>query len=166
MSFVFIIMYVYMPFFFQHPHLGSRGRQCRGLSDDQRQVLQMFDPACDISRDGSYDKMAAYNRDTIGFFIAKFTKIKKWKWNTMLLSLFFWRRGFENIGNLCLFRKYFIMIMDQLSHCYAFWLFFGWKMYELAHLIDQSLILRSLKWFIETITNESWIVWIRSIVVL
>lgn len=55
--------------------------------------------------------------------------------------------------------------MDQLSHCYAFWLFFGWKMYELAHWIDQSLILRSLKWFIETITNESWIVWIRSIVV-
>eukprot|EP00105_Crassostrea_gigas_P042623 XP_019926771.1 PREDICTED: putative methyltransferase NSUN6 [Crassostrea gigas] len=61
----------------QHPHLGSRGRQCRGLSDDQRQVLQMFDPACDISRDGSCDKMAVYNRDTIGFFIAKFTKIKK-----------------------------------------------------------------------------------------
>lgn len=70
-------MYVYMPFFFQHPHLGSRGRQCRGLSDDQRQVLQMFDPACDISRDRSCDKMAAYNRDTIGFFIAKYTKIKK-----------------------------------------------------------------------------------------
>lgn len=71
-------MYIgHFSFLFQHPHLGSRGRQCRGLSDDQRQVLQMFDPACDISRDGSCDKMAAYNRDTIGFFIAKFTKIKK-----------------------------------------------------------------------------------------
>lgn len=83
-------MYIcHFSFLFQHPHLGSRGRQCRGLSDDQRQVLQMFDPACDISRDGSCDKMAAYNRDTIGFFIAKYTKIKKWKWNTMLLSLLF-----------------------------------------------------------------------------
>lgn len=61
----------------QHPHLGSRGRKCPGLSDDQRQMLQVFDPACDLSCDGSCDKMAAYNKDTIGFFIAKFTKIKK-----------------------------------------------------------------------------------------
>lgn len=64
-------------FVFQHPHLGSRGRKCPGLSDDQRQMLQVFDPACDLSCDGSCDKMAAYNKDTIGFFIAKFTKIKK-----------------------------------------------------------------------------------------
>lgn len=57
----------------QHPHLGSRGRKCPGLSEDQRQMLQVFDPACDVS----CDKMAAYDKDTIGFFIAKFTKIKK-----------------------------------------------------------------------------------------
>lgn len=159
-------MYIcHFSFLFQHPHLGSRGRQCRGLSDDQRQVLQMFDPACDISRDGSCDKMAAYNRDTIGFFIAKYTKIKKWKWNTFFLTARFWKHWKFMLVSKILHHDH-QMIMDQLSHCYAFWLFFGWKMYELAHWIYQSLILRSLKWFIETITNESWIVWIRSIVVL
>nr|XP_022308807.1 putative methyltransferase NSUN6 [Crassostrea virginica] len=61
----------------QTPHLGSIGRKCAGLSGDQRRMLQMFDPSCDRSRDSSVDKMVDYNTDTIGFFIAKFTKLKK-----------------------------------------------------------------------------------------
>lgn len=92
-----LCMYKYAGFFFfvfQHPHLGSRGRKCPGLSDDQRQMLQVFDPACDLSCDGSCDKMAAYNKDTIGFFIAKFTKIKKWQIKyyvvSYLLAVWFW----------------------------------------------------------------------------
>ncbi|XP_062620430.1 tRNA (cytosine(72)-C(5))-methyltransferase NSUN6-like [Saccostrea cucullata] len=56
----------------QVPHLGSHGRQCSGLSKNLQQLLQMFDPSCDES----HDSMAVYDKDTIGFFIAKFTKIK------------------------------------------------------------------------------------------
>ncbi|XP_056002611.1 tRNA (cytosine(72)-C(5))-methyltransferase NSUN6-like isoform X2 [Ostrea edulis] len=56
----------------QCPVLGSAGRKCRGLTDEQRQLIQVFDP----SRDTPCDKMADYDKDTIGFFIAKFTKIK------------------------------------------------------------------------------------------
>ncbi|XP_061166689.1 tRNA (cytosine(72)-C(5))-methyltransferase NSUN6-like [Saccostrea echinata] len=56
----------------QVPNLGSPGRRFSGLSKNLQQLLQVFDPSCVESR----DNMAVYDKDTIGFFIAKFTKIK------------------------------------------------------------------------------------------
>ena len=53
----------------QTPHIGGPGLANFGLSDDERLLVQRFDP-CKL--DGEIFKP---NLDTIGFFIAKFAKI-------------------------------------------------------------------------------------------
>ena len=54
---------------FQTPHLGDIGRPCEGLTNDQLQTLQRFDP-CGTESKSQYFT----DNDTIGFFIAKFVK--------------------------------------------------------------------------------------------
>ncbi|XP_076828689.1 tRNA (cytosine(72)-C(5))-methyltransferase NSUN6 isoform X2 [Brachyhypopomus gauderio] len=62
----------------QVPHLGSQGMLGAALSRDQRQLLQRFRPelawggACDGHAPGNL--LLKASTDTIGFFIAKFTK--------------------------------------------------------------------------------------------
>ncbi|VDI01025.1 Hypothetical predicted protein [Mytilus galloprovincialis] len=51
----------------QVPHLGQIGQVCEGLTDDQRQKLQFYDP-------GTISSQLSVDNDTIGFFIAKFKK--------------------------------------------------------------------------------------------
>lgn len=51
----------------QVPHLGQKGQLCEGLTEDQRQKLQFYDPATIYTA-------RKVNNDTIGFFIAKFKK--------------------------------------------------------------------------------------------
>ncbi|XP_071157585.1 tRNA (cytosine(72)-C(5))-methyltransferase NSUN6-like isoform X2 [Mytilus edulis] len=53
----------------QVPHLGQIGQVCEGLTDDQRQKLQFYDP-------GAISSQLSVDNDTIGFFIAKFKKNK------------------------------------------------------------------------------------------
>ncbi|XP_069111480.1 tRNA (cytosine(72)-C(5))-methyltransferase NSUN6-like isoform X2 [Argopecten irradians] len=48
------------------PHLGNKGRFCEGLSSEDRDKLQLFLP-------GSSEEISP-DTDTIGFFIAKFSK--------------------------------------------------------------------------------------------
>jgi len=52
------------------PHLGDIGRPCKGLSKDQLNLLQRYDPSSDTSKSKYFT-----DNDTIGFFIAKFVKI-------------------------------------------------------------------------------------------
>ncbi len=46
----------------QHPHVGGIGLPDIGLSNDERKLVQRFDPGVD------------HECDSAGFFIAKFTK--------------------------------------------------------------------------------------------
>ena len=56
----------------QTPNIGGPGLANCGLSDDERLLVQRFDPS---KLDG---EISAHNRDTIGFFIAKFVKMSSW----------------------------------------------------------------------------------------
>ncbi|XP_053322812.1 tRNA (cytosine(72)-C(5))-methyltransferase NSUN6 [Spea bombifrons] len=68
----------------QEPHIGGQGMMGAGLSPEQLTMLQRFDPSEAELRDvdlitlTSMDEAAAVlaNKDTIGFFIAKFLKKK------------------------------------------------------------------------------------------
>ena len=57
--------------FSQTPHLGGPGLPNCGLSDDECQLVQRFDPTKLYSAD---TEQSLFNEDTIGFFIAKFIK--------------------------------------------------------------------------------------------
>ena len=60
-------------FFLQTPHLGGPGLRTCGLSDDECQLVQRFDPTkVNVMDTGG----SQCNEDTIGFFIAKFIKKK------------------------------------------------------------------------------------------
>ena len=60
-------------FFLQTPHLGGPGLRTCGLSDDECQLVQRFDPTkVNVTDTGGSQS----NEDTIGFFIAKFIKKK------------------------------------------------------------------------------------------
>lgn len=54
----------------QTPHIGSTGLVCCGLSEEQASKLQRFWPSSRLAGDENAD----CNKDTIGFFIAKFVK--------------------------------------------------------------------------------------------
>ncbi|XP_053484232.1 tRNA (cytosine(72)-C(5))-methyltransferase NSUN6 isoform X2 [Ictalurus furcatus] len=60
------------------PHLGSQGMPGAGLSRDQRRLLQRFRPELSwreaTDSHASDDLLLKANTDTIGFFIAKFSK--------------------------------------------------------------------------------------------
>ncbi|XP_063308578.1 tRNA (cytosine(72)-C(5))-methyltransferase NSUN6 isoform X2 [Pelobates fuscus] len=66
----------------QDPHIGGAGMMGAGLSPDQLQLLQRFDPSSvdlpdaelDIVTSKDEDLVVLANKDTIGFFIAKFIK--------------------------------------------------------------------------------------------
>ncbi|XP_078090817.1 tRNA (cytosine(72)-C(5))-methyltransferase NSUN6 [Mustelus asterias] len=71
----------------QEPHLGEEGMMGAGLSHDQRKLLQRFDPSRVTKEGGSVSSsdlnssqrahlIKSANRDTIGFFIAKFVKVQ------------------------------------------------------------------------------------------
>ncbi|XP_072432026.1 tRNA (cytosine(72)-C(5))-methyltransferase NSUN6 isoform X1 [Chiloscyllium punctatum] len=71
----------------QEPHLGEEGMMGAGLSNDQRQLLQRFDPASvteghtsvscsDLDSSQIEHLIKSANKDTIGFFIAKFLKMQ------------------------------------------------------------------------------------------
>ncbi|TRY58869.1 hypothetical protein DNTS_027461 [Danionella cerebrum] len=57
----------------QVPHLGSEGMLGAGLSHEQRRLLQRFRPELSWKAEGGTQPPDA-NTDTIGFFIAKFSK--------------------------------------------------------------------------------------------
>ncbi|XP_029444597.1 putative methyltransferase NSUN6 isoform X3 [Rhinatrema bivittatum] len=68
------------------PHIGGEGMMGAGLSTDQLKLLQRFDPSSatlqgvDINPPnypGTEDMIQLANKDSIGFFIAKFCKKKK-----------------------------------------------------------------------------------------
>lgn len=72
----------------QEPHLGGEGMMGACLSRDQLKQLQRFDPACvpaegfrfnpeeeESSQRTEADFIQQANKDTIGFFIAKFVKV-------------------------------------------------------------------------------------------
>ncbi|RXM36508.1 putative 28S rRNA (cytosine-C(5))-methyltransferase [Acipenser ruthenus] len=72
----------------QEPHLGGEGMMGACLSRDQLKQLQRFDPACvpaegfrfnpeeeESSQRTESDFIQQANKDTIGFFIAKFVKV-------------------------------------------------------------------------------------------
>ncbi|NXX80324.1 NOP2 methyltransferase, partial [Urocolius indicus] len=68
----------------QEPHIGGEGMRGAGLSLDQLKLLQRFDPSAvtlqgmDINtlQDSKEDDLISLaNKDCIGFFIAKFTKL-------------------------------------------------------------------------------------------
>ena len=56
----------------QIPHLGRPGLRNCGLSEDECQLVQRFDPT--RLNDTQTDQTDTWNLDTIGFFIAKFVK--------------------------------------------------------------------------------------------
>ena len=56
----------------QTPHLGGPGLANCGLSDEECQLLQRFDPTKLF--DSQTEQSMTCNVDTIGFFIAKFVK--------------------------------------------------------------------------------------------
>ena len=56
----------------QTPHLGGPGLPNCGLSEDECQLVQRFDPTSLYN--AQTDQTDTYNLDTIGFFIAKFVK--------------------------------------------------------------------------------------------
>ncbi|XP_072364659.1 tRNA (cytosine(72)-C(5))-methyltransferase NSUN6 isoform X4 [Scyliorhinus torazame] len=69
------------------PHLGEGGMMGAGLSYDQRKLLQRFDPSSvteggasvspsDLNSSQIAHLIKSANRDTIGFFIAKFVKVQ------------------------------------------------------------------------------------------
>ncbi|XP_048379269.1 tRNA (cytosine(72)-C(5))-methyltransferase NSUN6 isoform X2 [Stegostoma tigrinum] len=71
----------------QEPHLGEEGMMGAGLSYDQRKLLQRFDPASvteectsvscsDLDSSQIAHTIKSANKDTIGFFIAKFMKMQ------------------------------------------------------------------------------------------
>uniref|UniRef100_UPI00398F701A tRNA (cytosine(72)-C(5))-methyltransferase NSUN6 n=1 Tax=Pristiophorus japonicus TaxID=55135 RepID=UPI00398F701A len=71
----------------QEPHLGEEGMMGVGLSYDQLKLLQRFDPASVTEGDTSVCSsdmdlgpmahlIKSANKDTIGFFIAKFVKVQ------------------------------------------------------------------------------------------
>ncbi|XP_078272650.1 tRNA (cytosine(72)-C(5))-methyltransferase NSUN6 isoform X2 [Rhinoraja longicauda] len=71
----------------QEPHLGDEGMMGVGLSEDQLKLLQRFNPSSIIvkdtivsSADQDFGQMTHLinlaNKDTIGFFIAKFIKVQ------------------------------------------------------------------------------------------
>lgn len=55
----------------QTPHLGDVGRPCKGLTSGHLEMLQRYDPSSDTSKSKYFT-----DNDTIGFFIAKFVKVK------------------------------------------------------------------------------------------
>lgn len=55
----------------QTPHIGGCGRCCDGLTEEDLKKLQYFDP-CVSSHE---DTIKTVDNDTIGFFMARFTKI-------------------------------------------------------------------------------------------
>ncbi|ESN95243.1 hypothetical protein HELRODRAFT_87021, partial [Helobdella robusta] len=74
----------------QDPHLGSSGWIVEGLTEEQTRLLQRFDPSILLDHDNDDDLQdhhqdnedyyylhhsERYDIDTIGFFIAKFTKL-------------------------------------------------------------------------------------------
>ncbi|XP_044150998.1 tRNA (cytosine(72)-C(5))-methyltransferase NSUN6-like isoform X1 [Bufo gargarizans] len=66
----------------QEPHIGGEGMAGAGLSPDQLQLLQRFDPSLAVLWDSDIndgtcedkERTLLANTDTIGFFIAKFIK--------------------------------------------------------------------------------------------
>lgn len=69
----------------QEPHIGGEGMKGAGLSDDQLQLLQRFHPSSASLKDADSHSLSSsttvtddldclVNRDSIGFFIAKFIK--------------------------------------------------------------------------------------------
>ena len=58
----------------QTPHLGGPGFPNCGLSEDERLLVQRFDPTRIKVKDGTQRHDS--NADTIGFFIAKFVKTR------------------------------------------------------------------------------------------
>ena len=63
------LSFVFSP---QTPHLGGPGLAKCGLSEDECQLVQRFDPT--RLYNAQTDQTDTYNIDTIGFFIAKFVK--------------------------------------------------------------------------------------------
>lgn len=62
-------------FFSQEPHLGAEGMPGAGLSPEQLRLLQRFSPELSWAQTGTAAPLPwRANRDTIGFFIAKFLK--------------------------------------------------------------------------------------------
>jgi len=55
---------------FKEPHIGGNGRPCHGLSTDDLDKLQFFDP----SSTAPSGILLTPDNDTIGFFVAKFKK--------------------------------------------------------------------------------------------
>lgn len=51
--------------------MGTNGVDCGLLSDEERSLLMRFDPS---TKDDQDSLVSAWDRDTIGFFIAKFQK--------------------------------------------------------------------------------------------
>lgn len=63
-------------FFPQEPHIGSEGMLGAGLSPEQLRLLQRFRPELSWDQTGTAAPLSRRaDRDTIGFFIAKFLKI-------------------------------------------------------------------------------------------
>jgi hypothetical protein len=60
---------------FQDFHIGGFGLANCGLTEEQRLKVQRFDPL-DIDRHTYYKDRHPADCDTIGFFIAKFSKIQ------------------------------------------------------------------------------------------
>lgn len=59
----------------QEPHIGAEGMQGAGLSPEQLRLLQRFRPELSWDQSGTAASLPhSANRDTIGFFIAKFLK--------------------------------------------------------------------------------------------
>lgn len=59
----------------QEPHIGAEGMQGAGLSPEQLRLLQRFRPELSWDQRGTAAPLPhRANRDTIGFFIAKFLK--------------------------------------------------------------------------------------------
>ena len=64
----FIFYVLLLCFVLQVPHIGDRGRQCEGLTKEDTEKIQFFNPVAFQGASPSPDN------DTIGFFIAKFRK--------------------------------------------------------------------------------------------
>lgn len=59
----------------QEPHIGAEGMLGAGLSPEQLRLLQRFSPELSWDQTGTEDPLPCRaDRDTIGFFIAKFLK--------------------------------------------------------------------------------------------
>lgn len=74
----------------QEPHIGAEGMQGAGLLPEQLRLLQRFRPELSWDQSGTAASLPhSANRDTIGFFIAKF--LKTWPGDMFLSSQAFGR---------------------------------------------------------------------------